>query len=257
MSLYGICQLACIPIRKEDSDRSEMTSQLLFGETVDILEKTDKWLMIRCHHDQYEGWVDKKQIQALEAIDLRSIKTSTAPLLIVRNQDGGFSFLPAGSQLRIEGENSILCGNKSFECSKDDLTNATAPAEIALGALMFLDTPYLWGGRTLMGIDCSGFTQLIYKMAGKQLPRDAYQQAEVGELIAFIDEAQTGDLAFFDNAEGKITHVGIVINQQKSGEKTIIHASGKVRMDRLDHQGIYNIELGAYSHQLRFIRRLS
>jgi cell wall-associated NlpC family hydrolase len=122
---------------------------------------------------------------------------------------------------------------------------------------MFLDTPYLWGGRTLMGVDCSGFTQLIYKMAGKQLPRDAYQQAEVGELIAFIDEAQTGDLAFFDNAEGKITHVGIVINQQKSGEKTIIHASGKVRMDRLDHQGIYNIELGAYSHQLRFIRRLS
>lgn len=256
MSQKGICQLACIPIRKEDSDRSEMTSQLLFGETVDILEITDKWLMIRCHHDQYEGWVDKKQIQVLTEGSPNLIKTSTAPLLIVRNAEGGFNFLPAGSQLRITSETSIECGNRHFECSKEDLHNATQLTEITLGALMFLDTPYLWGGRTLMGIDCSGFTQLIYRMAGKSIPRDAYQQAEIGELVAFIDEAQTGDLAFFDNSEGRITHVGIVIHQPHSGEKTIIHASGKVRMDRLDHQGIFNIDSGSYSHQLRTIRRM-
>jgi hypothetical protein len=256
MSQKGICQLASIPIRREDSDKSEMTSQLLFGETVDILEITDKWLMIRCHHDQYEGWVDKKQIQVLEEEKSVAIKTCTAPLLIVRNPEGGFNFLPAGSQLRIMSETTISCGNRTFECSREDLHNATQPAEIALGALMFLDTPYLWGGRTLMGLDCSGFTQLIYRMSGINIPRDAYQQAEIGELVAFIDEAQTGDLAFFDNAEGRVTHVGIVIHQQQSGEKTIIHASGKVRMDRLDHQGIFNIDSSTYSHQLRTIRRI-
>lgn len=253
--MKAICPLSVIPVRKEPGDRSELVSQMLFGETATVIDSNDKWLKIKTDHDQYEGWVDKKQLEPCSDHDIFEKKINTAPLLIVQNEHNGFVFLPAGAILRLNGESEIICGSRRYQCKPEDLTNATTPMEIALGAFIFLDTPYLWGGRTLMGMDCSGFTQLIYRMHGTAIPRDAYQQAETGELISFADEAQTGDLAFFDNAEGRITHVGIIIHQQ-SGEKTIIHASGKVRMDRLDHQGIFNAETGSYSHNLRTIRRI-
>ena len=121
-------------------------------------------------------------------------------------------------------------------------------------ARQFLNAPYLWGGRTILGIDCSGFTQLVMLLNGRSIPRDAYQQAELGDTVAFVEEAQTGDLAFFDNAEGRITHVGIVLREAEH-HVSIIHASGKVRIDALDHQGIFNAERSAYSHKLRIIKR--
>ena len=116
---------------------------------------------------------------------------------------------------------------------------------------MYLNAPYLWGGKTPFGIDCSGFTQMVYKLNGFALPRDAYQQAEIGETLSFVEEAEPGDLAFFDDDEGNIIHVGMVLEQG-----TIIHASGKVRIDALDHQGIYNKELKNYSHKLRLIKKI-
>ncbi|MNL48577.1 Gamma-D-glutamyl-L-lysine endopeptidase [compost metagenome] len=116
---------------------------------------------------------------------------------------------------------------------------------------MFLNAPYLWGGRSILGIDCSGFTQVCYKILGIKLKRDAYQQADQGELVSFINEGKLGDLAFFDNAEGRITHVGILINSHQ-----IIHASGRVRIDSIDHQGIFNEETQQYSHKLRIIKRI-
>lgn len=250
-----ICNLAVIPMRKESSDKSEMTSQLLFGETATVIEHSDKWVLIETDHDHYQGWVDKKQIEAYQSIDGYDKMICTAPLLIAKNAYNGYVFIPAGSVIYSDNEKRIICGSRVFTCNEGELMNATAKADLALAALVFLDTPYLWGGRTMMGIDCSGFTQLIYRIAGHQIPRDAYQQAEIGESIAFIDEAITGDLAFFDNAEGRITHVGMIIKQD-TGDKAIIHASGKVRMDRLDHQGIYNLDNNEYSHNLRIIKRI-
>lgn len=252
----AICQLSAIPMRFEPSDRSEMVNQILFGESMDILDANEKWYMVRLHHDQYEGWVDKKQIALLpENYDTPELNTVTAPLLVVQNQSGGFNFIPAGSRIHVAAQ-SIQAGGTTFMVSDQEVKNAIAPAEIALGAMIFLDTPYLWGGRTLMGIDCSGFTQLVYRMAGHFIPRDAHQQATIGQDIAFLEEAQTGDLAFFDNAEGKITHVGIVISQKEGSFKSIIHASGKVRMDQLDNQGIHNLDLNQYTHKLRMIKRI-
>jgi hypothetical protein len=252
----AICPLACIPMRHEPSDRSEMTNQVLFGETMEVLETTEKWAMVQLNHDNYTGWVDLKQIVSIDEMIVPDAKSVTAPLFVVRNENEGFSFLPAGSMARFISESEIICGNKKFLSAPMDAKNATAPAELALGAMIFLDTPYLWGGRTLMGIDCSGFTQLVFRMNGISIPRDAYQQAEIGEIITFIDEAETGDLAFFDNNEGRITHVGLIINQKELGIKSIIHASGKVRLDKLDHQGIFNEETKSYSHNLRLIKRI-
>ena len=118
-------------------------------------------------------------------------------------------------------------------------------------AQSLLNVPYQWGGRSPMGMDCSGFTQVVFKILGKKLLRDAWQQAEQGVLVNFIEEIQPGDLVFFDNEEGRIIHVGIALANHK-----IIHASGCVRIDNLDHHGIYNTETRKYSHNLRIIKRV-
>jgi hypothetical protein len=256
MNNQAICTLSVIPMRKEPSDRSEMVNQVLFGETMEILDSNEKWYMVKLHHDNYEGWVDKKQIELIDSIPPAAPIVNTAPLFVVRNQSDGFTFLPSGAYINKVNETTLSAGKHIFSTSAQELINTAVPTDIALGAMIFLDTPYLWGGRTLMGIDCSGFTQLVYRISGKSLPRDAWQQAQIGADVTFLDEANTGDLAFFDNSEGKITHVGIVIAQKDSSIKSIIHASGKVRLDKLDHQGIFNIETGQYSHNLRMIKRI-
>lgn len=231
-----ICPLSVAPLRKEPSDRSEMVSQVLFGETMHVLESNEKWHLVRLQHDGYEGWIDKKQIVPVEG-DLPSthfLRDVSARVCL----NGRSMHLPAGALLP-ESYNAL----------------ATETRGIEFYAHMFLETPYLWGGRTFMGIDCSGFTQIVFRLIGKQLPRDAYQQAEMGESISFVEEAETGDLAFFDNTEGRITHVGIVLKEQ-DGITNIIHASGKVRIDTLDHSGIYNDEMKSYSHKLRLLKRI-
>ncbi len=118
-------------------------------------------------------------------------------------------------------------------------------------AARFLNCPYIWGGRIPSGIDCSGLTQLVYKIHGIAIPRDSWQQSEAGTVVSFLEEAENGDLLFFDNDKGKISHVGILMAQG-----LVIHASGRVRIDRLDHQGIYRDDLKRYTHKLRTIVRI-
>ena len=118
-------------------------------------------------------------------------------------------------------------------------------------ALIILNAPYVWGGRSPLGIDCSGLTQIVYRLQGIDLPRDAYQQAKVGTTLSFIEESEVGDLAFFDDKEGKVIHVGIILE-----DNHIIHASGKVRIDRIDQQGIFNSEIGKHTHKLRLIKSI-
>jgi gamma-D-glutamyl-L-lysine dipeptidyl-peptidase len=120
----------------------------------------------------------------------------------------------------------------------------------------FMGAPYLWGGRTPSGVDCSGLIQMLYILMGIYLPRDASQQVLEGDAVELLDLCEPGDLAFFENEEGRIVHVGLILTRNDDGDLRIAHASGRVRIDRLDHQGIFDQEAGSYSHKLRTIRRV-
>ncbi|WP_027375750.1 C40 family peptidase [Kaistella palustris] len=233
----GICKVSVAPLRAEASHQSEMTSQLLYGETLDILQTGRRFLKIKMHFDGYEGWVDAQQIATLSDTDFaaRKCTVATQPVGIYELADGQ-TLLSIGSDIN----------------SKTDITLEGPTCEtVSNTAKLFLNVPYLWSGRSFFGIDCSGFVQMVFKLHGVSLPRDSRQQAEMGEVLSFIEESKPGDLAFFDNDEGVITHVGIMLQDQK-----IIHAYGKVRIDSLDSSGIFNEELKKHTHKLRFLRSI-
>ena len=252
--MFGICNLSIIPLRIEPSDKSEIVSQVLFGEHFQILEVSKQWSKIKLQFDDYEGWVDSKQYQIIS----ESSYNQLCEEVIVLNSDlieyvtGPNNFLmpiPLGSSLSFLNFNEININNYDFEGMK--ISGIKAKANIVNTSFMYLNSPYLWGGKTPFGIDCSGFTQMVYKLNGYHLLRDASQQALQGEALSFIEESEPGDLAFFDNEYGKIIHVGIIMN-----DNYIIHASGKVRIDRLDHLGIYNAEINKHTHKLRVIKKV-
>jgi gamma-D-glutamyl-L-lysine dipeptidyl-peptidase len=256
---YGICNLSVIPVRAEASDRSEMVTQLLLGDIFEVIGEQDNWIFIRTQFDNYEGWIDKKQSFSLSFENYQRIGLQNHPLTadlisVCYDKDLKNVFpIIIGSQLP-------FFNNKKFELSQEELIyegTVLHPEKknfqkfVRENALLYLNAPYLWGGKSPLGIDCSGFTQMVYKLCGVALPRDASQQAILGETLSFVEESIEGDLAFFDNAEGKITHVGIILEDNK-----IIHASGKVRIDVLDHYGIFNLDIQKYTHSLRIIKRI-
>ncbi len=256
--MYAICNLAQIPLRKEPSHAGEMISQVLFGETVCVEKHENEWSYVRLTHDGYQGWVLQKQIEAVDENFFITLKNRTQH--VVADTSIAFSFkneekmiLPQGSYLPLFFDNKFRIGNEIYfvHCNTIEIPRSFKRENIINYALSFLNTPYLWGGRSLLGIDCSGLVQVVYKWCGMQLPRDAYQQVEMGETINFISEAQEGDLAFFENDQGKIIHVGIIMKGNK-----IIHASGKVRIDSIDHHGIFNEQMKEYTHNLRTIKRV-
>jgi len=249
---FGYCHLSIIPLREEPSDKSQMVSQLLFGDVFEIIETASpNWIKIRNAYDLYEGYIDPKQQISIDSIDYISLqepgKTNRETMLI-DTQKGRILIPPACSFSLKPTED---CFVKSTE-GHLNVFDASPRETLADLALTFLNAPYLWGGKTPFGIDCSGFTQSVYKMGGVKLKRDASQQAMQGEILNFIEEALPGDLAFFDNEEGNIIHVGIILNDDQ-----IIHASGQVRIDKIDHEGIYNEELGKYTHKLRLIKHIA
>ena len=252
--MYGICNLAIIPLRNEPNDRSEQVSQVLFGEHFQIIEQQKQWLKIRLHFDSYEGWIDAKQCQLISEVDFEEI-SSIAEILnndlieYISNEDNVLIPIPLGASLSFLELERINTQAYNFEGLK--ATGTKPKTELIKTAFMYLNSPYLWGGKTPFGIDCSGFTQMVYKLNGYKILRDASQQAMQGEALSFIEESEPGDLAFFDNEEGKIIHVGIIMN-----DNYIIHASGKVRVDRLDHLGIYNAETNRHTHKLRVIKKI-
>lgn len=250
---YGLTLQSLIPVRAEASERAEMTTQLLFGEWVLILEETEKWLQIKSMHDGYVGWIDAKMLRCLTKTDPSSFLNQPGiiknPLAEIEWDNGQSQLIPAGSWWYPELPDEI--GLKARLKQPEVIANRFNETDKIKIALQLLNAPYLWGGRTVMGIDCSGFSQLVYRICGIQLLRDASQQAGQGILIPLLQQAQAGDLAFFDNAEGKIIHVGMLMSSSQ-----IIHASGKVRIDSIDHQGIFNSELNRYTHNLRLIKRI-
>ncbi|WP_367753911.1 NlpC/P60 family protein [Flavobacterium sp. WC2430] len=252
--MFGICNLAIIPLRFEPSDKSEIVSQVLFGEHFEIIEQFKQWSRIKMQFDDYEGWVDSKQYQLISEANYIQLSNDT----IILNGDlieyitGNSNLLipiPLGSSLSFINNNEINVNNFYFEGTK--INGIKDKKELINTAFLYLNAPYLWGGKTPFGIDCSGFTQMVYKLNGYKLLRDASQQATQGEALSFIEESEPGDLAFFDNDEGNIIHVGIIMENNY-----IIHASGKIRIDRLDHLGIYNPEINKHTHKLRVIKKI-
>ncbi|BAO56675.1 C40 family peptidase [Nonlabens marinus] len=250
---YGICPISIVPLRLEARDQSEMISQVLYGEVFKIIEYRKKWSKIRLHNDQYEGWLDNKQLLEIsseeyhELADGLDIAFAKEPLSIVTHKDSTLSTLVLGSQV----SSASFLGDKFQSDTVREQAQASNKEQIIDHALLMLNAPYLWGGRSCLGIDCSGFTQLMYRLNGYRLSRDASQQATHGQVLSFIEESDPGDLAFFDNTEGAITHVGIIMK-----DNHIIHAHGKVRIDRLDQSGIFNLDSGSHTHKLRMIKKI-
>jgi len=252
--MFGICNLANIPLRFEPSDRSEIVSQVLFGEHFEVLETQQQWAKIRLQYDRYEGWIDSKQYQKISENDYRQLSEDA----IVLNADlveyitapnSLLMPIPLGASLSFLNHPEINTTNFEFEGLR--VSGIKPKPNLVQTAFLYLNAPYLWGGKTPFGIDCSGFTQMVYKLNGYHLLRDASQQATQGDALSFIEESEPGDLAFFDNEEGRIIHVGIIME-----DNYIIHASGKVRIDRLDHLGIYNAEVNKHTHKLRVIKKV-
>jgi len=246
---YGFCNLNIVPVRWEPIDSSEMVTQLLFGDHFKVIEKRKKWSKIRIAFDQYEGWVDNKQYLDITEDQYNEIEQTPNQLtgdVIDFLQGNENQLIPISLGANI---NKVELGGYTYEGRT--FQGKRSKEQFLETAFLYLHAPYLWGGKTPFGIDCSGLTQMVYKLNGYQLFRDASQQSKQGEALSFIEESEPGDLAFFDNQEGEIIHVGIIMK-----DNYVIHAHGKVRVDRLDHSGIFNVDTKQYSHNLRVIKKI-
>ena len=255
---YGICPLSVIPIRSSSSHKSEMISQLLFGELLEILDRKGKqWVKIRCAYDNFVGWVDASQIKSITPSEFESFTHDFAfSLELVQPVMGPDHFVPITMGARLPSFDGM-----HFKLGETPYTfsgQAIAPSDISPNpdfilkiAKRYLNTPFLWGGRSPFGVDSAGLVQLVYSMAGIALPREASLQIEEGETVDFVEQAAPGDLAFFENKAGRIAHVGIIMPDRR-----IIHSYGGVRIDLVDHYGIYHQQDRRYTHRLRLAKRV-
>ncbi len=258
IQMHGVCILSIIPCRKEPSSKSELVTQLLFGELITVKDRKDDWSLIQHHNDGYECWINAQQYHHISESQHHDISEIETPLcsgltgVIESKSDHSIFPVAMGSSLPGFITKSFMLGDKIFSFTGENYyPDKPLRTTLIQFASKYLNSPYLWGGRSPFGIDCSGLAQAVYKFCGIQLPRDAWQQSEKGTTLSFIEEAEEGDLAFFDNKDGKITHVGIIL-----GNNRILHSSGNVRIDKLDHEGIYNEQQKKYTHHLRVIKRI-
>lgn len=256
MELY-ICQVSNAPIRSAPSDKSEMVTQILFGEMVEIINKKGNWRKVRCSWDNYEGWMDIKLLKKITPKEKElSLLNPTYSLELAQAVMADDHFIPVvmGATLPRYDGMKLLLGDISYTFSGQAIAPGNSEPTIDLLlkiARKYLNAPYMWGGRSPFGLDCSGFSQMVFKMIGVKLLRDASQQVTQGKGIDFVEMSQPGDLAFFENKAKRIAHVGIIYPGAR-----IIHAHGKVRIDKLDHFGIFNEETEKYTHRLRVIKRV-
>jgi len=248
-----ICENVFVPLRSGPSHKSEMLSQVLFGEKYRIIDHIGHWHKIETLFDNYTGWIDEDHIQNSAGSENSNGKVLNRSLLCHKS-DKTKLVLEAGCEIyEPDFDNKLFSAGENQYSAGSEFSPAYLEVNESLAdtAMKFINSPYIWGGRIPSGIDCSGFVQLVYKIQGIKIPRDSWQQAEAGESISFIEETLPGDLVLFDDERGKITHVGMILAQG-----LVIHASGRVRIDTIDHQGIYKNEIKGYSHKLRTIRRI-
>lgn len=254
---FGVIRLTQAPLRARPADTSEMVTQLLFGEHYQVLEvhQNKKWVKVKNVFDGYEGWLDAKQHHPITQEYFHQINeteykicTDLVSKILFKQQVNHITFgaiLPLlNNPIFKDEENVAFNGSAKSLYQKQDVHHLISQAHKLLNA------PYLWGGRTPFGIDCSGFVQLVFRAVGYALPRDASQQILVGKEVTFEDR-MPGDLAFFTQKEGKVSHVGLVLENDE-----IIHASGKVRIDVLKKEGIFQPKQNTYTHPLFKMKRV-
>ncbi|MCC5930358.1 MAG: C40 family peptidase [Cyclobacteriaceae bacterium] len=254
---YGICRQSVVPIRAEAKHVSAQVTQLLFGDHYKVLDHTGdgNWVLIEIEYDNYCGWLDVRQhteinqdhFQHLNTVDFKVCMDLVSSILYKKKLINIVigSILPVSSMEMFDiSEQLAFNGESRSTALKGDYEFLHAIAR------KYHNAPYLWGGKSPFGIDCSGFTQQVFKICGYKLKRDAKEQFLQGTAVENTESSKQGDLAFFGGEDGKITHVGIITEGAK-----IIHASGSVREDHLDEKGIFNNELQKYTHTLRGIRR--
>lgn len=252
---YGINILGIIPLRKEPKDQSEMVSQVLFGQHFKILEIKPSWVRIQLADDNYEGWICAKQYYEITYEDYENLNLNDFPKVgdklsyLEETISGEKHPIPIGSTLPYFHQGAIRIRQKKYKFKGGVASDN--PKDIGSYALNFLNSPYLWGGKSILGIDCSGFTQLVFSLCGIQLPRDAYQQEELGESIDLVD-IKPSDLVFFINDKNRVHHVGIALKNNQ-----IIHASGQVRIDNLTNEGIIHSSSNELTHRLYSIKRIT
>ena len=244
---YGLCHLSAVPLRDVASDKAEVVSQLLYGDHFKIIESQKNWSYIKMDFDGYEGWIDNKQFVFIskensDYLSENAFFCSADLLEFVSTKEDHLIPIHIGSSL-------AACTILEHQFDGNNNEKLKSYDQIADIALLYLNAPYVWGGKCPFGIDCSGFVQIVYKICGISISRDSGDQAQQGKSLSFIEECSVGDLAFFDNEEGSIVHVGILL-----GNNHIIHAHGQVRIDLIDHQGIFNADKKAYSHNLRLLK---
>jgi len=254
----GICRLSVVPVRAMPLHKSEMVTQLLFGDHYEVIDKSEngQWLKIRIHFDEYEGWIRENQHHKIsdeyyEQINFSDYKICTDyNASIYFNKDYIHIFI--GSILPIATNELFRMEERlAFNGSSKSLNQKRDFEFVREVSAKFLNAPYLWGGKTPYGIDCSGFVQQVYKIAGYKLKRDTGEQVFQGLKVSSINDSRPGDLAFFSENSERISHVGILARDNK-----IIHASGKVRFDKIDEKGIFNVDLKKCTHKLETIRRI-
>lgn len=246
--------LSVIPMRKEPAHRSEMVSQLLFGERADRLGEEKDFTRVRSEYDGYEGWIQSNQLEDLPGENAPATQFTAAYTgkvfvggKLIRVPYGSPWYAPASGPLMEQKQvEYLVAASEIWDSSGLALTEDSLRTVYEI----YLNTPYLWGGKSVFGIDCSGFAQQVFKMFGLPLLRDAYLQAGQGEAVEHLSSSRTGDLAFFHNEKGNVIHVGIILKENR-----IVHASGKVRIDVLDEEGIINTDTGKRSHRLHSMRR--
>ena len=236
-------------MRSDSFHKSELVSQLLYGDCFKILSSKNEWLQIKTLNDSYVGWINGKQVKKISKINAEKITFdhkifSTRLIDYIETDENKLSSIVLGSNIG-------ACEYLGHKYDGPVTKKTKAKPNLIKVASLYLNTPYLWGGKTPFGIDCSGLTQMIYRINGYKIPRDASQQSVFGETLSFIEESEPGDLAFFDDKEGKITHVGILLKNNY-----ILHAHGNVRIDRIDQTGIFNKEKQKHSHKLRIIKKI-
>jgi len=250
----AICSVSVSPLRAEPSHKAEMVSELLFGESCAIVDSsTNHWIKVKCKYDGYEGWCQDNHLTETDQAVYDEEKGLTRKWVTEIAYNGHPMYVPMGSSL-MQMKRGIGSLKENLVCYNGKIWNPRKAKKnkksVRRLAFSFLNTPYLWGGKTVFGTDCSGYTQTVFRFLNVPLLRDAWQQATQGSLIDSLENASFGDLAFFDNTDGKITHVGILLNDHK-----IIHASGKVREDKIDNEGIINLETHQHTHRLKVIKR--
>lgn len=285
--MKGISLHSVVPVRTEARETAEMSTQILFAEQCEILAEQARWYQVRLCQDGQEGWVDKKMLTPLSAEEEQKLPAEATAMVLmpmayaVSENNGQTIPLTAGTRLCNYKDGRFELLGVGFRIDPSMVLTAPLPMDephLLQAVRFFLNIPYLWGGKNAMGMDCSGFTQVILSLFGKHLLRNASEQATQGTEVNGLENAQAGDLAFFckpqinhannenngknvnnenNGAHAPITHVGILIDKQR-----IIHCSGRVKVEKIDAMGIFSIEQadakhpqGQYTHQLLSIRR--